>query len=104
MAALVVLAVTAGPGTAAPAAAAASNVCNGWEAAGAGAFDSLSALTASASTARSAGNITKEPNLSATYEAMPASANGKGGPKFRANVPVWIHVISDGATGNVPSP
>ena len=101
-AALAVLAVTAGPGTAAPAAAAASNVCNGWEAAGAGAFDSLSALTAPASTARSAGNITKEPNLSATYEAMPASANGKGGPKFKASVPVWVHVISDGATGNVP--
>jgi hypothetical protein len=94
--------VTAGPGAAAPAAADASNVCNGWEAAGAGAFDSLSALTASARTARVAGAITKEPSLSATYDAMPASANGKGGPKFRANVAVWIHVISDGATGNVP--
>jgi hypothetical protein len=102
MATLAALAVTAGPGAAAPASAVASNVCNGWEAAGAGAFDSLSALTASASTARFAGNIAKEPSLSATYEATPASATGKGSSKFRANVRVWIHVISDGAIGNVP--
>ena len=101
-AALAALAVTAGPGAAAPAAAVGSNVCNGWEAAGAGTFDSLSALTASASTARSAGDVTKEPSLNATYEAMPVSANGKGGAKFKATVPVWIHVISDGATGNIP--
>jgi hypothetical protein len=64
-------------------------------------FDSLAALTATAA-ARSAGPITKEPSLSATYEAMPASAKGKGGAKFRASVPVWVHVISDGAAGNVP--
>ena len=76
-------------------------VCSGWEGAGAGAFDSLGALTAIGS-ARSAGDIRKEPSLSATYEAMPESAKGKGSAKFRATVPVWIHVISDGATGNVP--
>ena len=40
-------------------------------------------------------------NLNATYEALPENAKGKGGAKFRATVPVWIHVISDGATGNV---
>ena len=78
-------------------------MCNGWEAAGAGTFDSLSALTASAGTARSAGDVTKEPSLNATYEAMPASAKGKGNAKFKATVPVWFHVISDGETGNVPS-
>ena len=33
---------------------------------------------------------------------MPESAKGKGSAKFRASVPVWIHVVSDGATGNVP--
>jgi hypothetical protein len=93
------VAVTAAPGSAQPLR---SDVCSGWESAGAASFDSVSALTATGSTARWAGNITKEPSLSATYEAMPASANGKGGAKFRASVPVWIHVVSDGATGNVP--
>ena len=77
-------------------------MCNGWEAAGAGSFDSVSALTAAASTARSAGDVAKEPNLNATYEALPASAKGKGNAKFKATVPVWIHVISDGATGDIP--
>jgi hypothetical protein len=32
---------------------------------------------------------------------VPASAKGKGGKNFRATVPTWIHVITDGATGNV---
>jgi Pregnancy-associated plasma protein-A len=63
-------------------------------------FDSLAALTATAA-ARSAGPIAKEPSLSATYEAMPASAKGKGGAKFRATVPVWFHVVTDGQIGNV---
>jgi hypothetical protein len=101
-AALAALAVTAGPAAAAGhATAAGSNVCNGWEAAGAGSFDSVSALTASADTARSAGDVTREPSLNATYEALPESAKGKGGSKFRATVPVWFHVVSDGAIGNV---
>ena len=79
-----------------------SDRCSGWETEGAAAFDSLGALTSTESSARSAGSITKEPSLSATYEAMPESAKGKGGAKFRSSVPVWIHVVSDGATGNVP--
>ena len=32
---------------------------------------------------------------------MPASAKGKGGAKFKATVPVWFHVVTDGAIGNV---
>ncbi len=46
--------------------------------------------------------MTKEPSLSATYKALPDSAKGKARAGFRASVPVWIHVISDGATGNIP--
>jgi len=90
--------------TAAPAgAAAAANpaLCAGWEAAGTGTFDALTSLTTSGSTARSAGNVVREPSVNATYEEMPSSANGKGGAKFKATVPVWFHVVSDGAIGNV---
>jgi hypothetical protein len=85
--------------TAAPAAPAgqARTVCTGWEAE---AFDSLGVLTAAATRARGE-DVTKEPTLRETYEEMPASAHGKGGPKFRATVPVWIHVIHDDGVGNV---
>ena len=99
---LAALAVTVSPAAAGQASATNSGVCSGWEAAGAAAFDSLGALTATGSSARAAGNVPKEPSLSATYEALPDSAKGKARAGFRASVPVWIHVISDGATGNVP--
>src|SRR5918998_3182012 len=33
--------------------------------------------------------------------AAPASAQGKAGKRFRATIPVWFHVVTDGATGNV---
>jgi hypothetical protein len=97
-AALAALAVTAAPVAAGTPA---SAYCNGWEAAGSADFTSLTSLSAGSSTARSAGEGAREPSLNATYEAMPASANGKGGPKFRATVPVWFHVVTDGAFGNV---
>lgn len=97
--ALAALALSAAPATAGVEAGSAE--CTGWEAAGAGVFDSLGALASTGAAARGAGDITREPSLSATYEAMPESAKGKGGPKFKATVPVWFHVISDGATGNV---
>ncbi|HYK06293.1 MAG TPA: zinc metalloprotease [Gaiellaceae bacterium] len=96
---LAALAVTAAPVGAA--AGANPALCTGWEAAGTGTFDSLTSLTTSSSSARSAGNVVREPSLNATYEAMPASAKGKGGSKFKATVPVWFHVVSDGAIGNV---
>ena len=101
--ALAALAVTAaGPAAAGGhAIAAGSDVCTGWEAASSGAFDSLSTLTGSAATARGTGNVIREPSLNATYAALPDSAKGKGGSKFKATVPVWFHVVSDGAIGNV---
>jgi hypothetical protein len=93
------LAVTAAPAGAAPAPS--SVLCTGWEAEGTGSFDALAVLTGVSRTARGAGNVTREPSLNATYEAMPASAKGKGGPNFRATVPVWFHVVTDGQIGNV---
>jgi len=98
-AALAALAVTAGPVAAGGHDGAAA--CNGWEPAGAPDFDSVAALTATPSTARAAGAGLREPSLKATYEALPDTAKGKGGPKFRATVPVWFHVVTDGAIGNV---
>jgi hypothetical protein len=98
--ALAALAVTAAPAGAAVRAPA-SYLCNGWEAAGAGTFDTVSALTVTSGTARSAGGGVREPSLNATYESLPDSAKGKGGARFKATVPVWFHVVSDGAFGNV---
>jgi Pregnancy-associated plasma protein-A len=97
-AALAVLALGVTPGTASPTTG--SAVCTGWETAGAGVFDSTASLTATSRAARG-GDVVREPNLNATYEALPASAKGKGGPGFRATVPVWFHVVSDGEIGNV---
>ena len=98
---LAAVAVTATPAMSAGRAVAGSYLCTGWQAAGSGTFDGLSALTAASSTARGAGSVTREPSLNANYEVLPDSARGKGGPKFRATVPVWFHVVSDGQTGNV---
>jgi hypothetical protein len=98
-AALAVVALSAGPAGAKTAPG--SYLCSGWEAAGSGVFDGRSALTAQAGTARGAGNVVREPSLNATYEALPGSATGKGGPGFKATVPVWFHVVTDGSFGNV---
>ena len=46
--------------------------------------------------------IIKEPSLDEPTAALPASAKGKGGPNFRAKIPVYFHVVSpDGVTANV---
>lgn len=47
-------------------------------------------------------DIVKEPTIDEPTAALPDSAKGKGGPKFRATVPVYFHVVSpDGVVGNV---
>lgn len=92
------LAVTAAPGSAGVAAPAPG--CS-WSAEGSGLFDSTGSLVATAPAARGAGVTAKEPSLSESYEALPDGARGKGGKAFRATVPLWFHVVSDGATGNV---
>ena len=48
------------------------------------------------------GDEPREPELTEPVEPLPASANGKGGLKFRASTPVQFHVVSpDGVVGNV---
>ena len=54
-----------------------------------------------ASQARGGNDVDREPALNDTLVEVPASAKGKGGPKFRATVDVFFHVVSDGAIGNV---
>jgi len=43
----------------------------------------------------------REPDLGQVHEDMPASAKGKAGTNFSATVPTYIHVITDGAVGNL---
>lgn len=54
--------------------------------------------TGGAALARGAGNG-REPSLDQKHEDLPASAKGKAGRNFRATVPVYFHVVTDGATG-----
>jgi hypothetical protein len=42
----------------------------------------------------------REP-LDKTAVDLPASAIGKAGPGFRATVPVYFHVVTDGSTGSL---
>ena len=84
---------------AAPSAAAAAPPSSCEWSSGVDAITSLGVFDSSAGSARAAGDPPREPTLNETYEALPTSAYGKGGPNFRASVPVWFHVITDGATG-----
>ena len=83
---LAALALTAVPATAGHQHASAA-VCSGWEAAGAGVFDSLGSLAAAPSAARAAGPVTKEPSLNATYEPMPESARARAAPSSAQRCP-----------------
>ena len=76
-----------------PTAAQASAVCD------TALFDSLSGLAGS-STARG-GGVIREPALNQLVTEVPANRQGSAGPNFRVTVPTWVHVVSDGAIGNV---
>jgi hypothetical protein len=41
----------------------------------------------------------REPDLGQVHEDLPATAKGKAGRNFRVTVPVYFHVVTDGATG-----
>jgi hypothetical protein len=45
------------------------------------------------------GEIREPGDLGVVHTDMPASAKGKAGKRFSATVPVYFHVITDGATG-----
>jgi Pregnancy-associated plasma protein-A len=49
------------------------------------------------------GGDLREPDTGQVHEDMPASAKGKAGKKFKATVPVYFHVVTDGAIGAVTS-
>jgi hypothetical protein len=61
-------------------------------------FNSLDSLAVS-STAK--GGVIREPKLDQVYTDVPANRQGRGGKSFRVTVPTWVHVVSDGAIGNV---
>jgi Pregnancy-associated plasma protein-A len=50
---------------------------------------------------RGAGDFLREPSLAEPHETLPASANGNGGPGFRATIPVYFHVVTAGTVGAV---
>jgi hypothetical protein len=43
----------------------------------------------------------REPDLGQTHQDLPASAKGKARPDFKAQVPVYVHVVTDGAAGSL---
>jgi Pregnancy-associated plasma protein-A len=64
----------------------------------ANAFSSLDRLAVS-STAR--GGVIREPELGQLHTNAPANRSRANRSDFRVTVPTWVHVVSDGAIGNV---
>jgi hypothetical protein len=68
-----------------------------------GPLDQASSPAASISAAGFAGRDGKvrEPDLGQGHQDMPSSAKGQAGAAFGATVPMFFHVITDGAVGNL---
>ena len=45
------------------------------------------------------GGDSREPDLGQVHEDLPASAKGKADKRFKATVPVYFHVVTDGTIG-----
>ena len=56
---------------------------------------------ASTATAAGRGGPSREPDLGQVHEDMPASAKGQAGADFAAEIPVYVHVVTDGAVGSL---
>jgi hypothetical protein len=50
------------------------------------------------------GGEVREPALDQVHDDMPASAKNRASKNFTATIPVYVHVITDGATGAVTDP
>ncbi len=49
------------------------------------------------------GGKLREPDVAQLHRDLPATAKGKAGDGFEATIPVYFHVITDGALGNLTS-
>jgi hypothetical protein len=58
-------------------------------------------LCAPAPTFAGRGGEIREPDLGDVHADLPASAKGRAGKSFRATIPVYVHVITDGAIGSL---
>jgi hypothetical protein len=47
------------------------------------------------------GGPIREPDLGQVHADLPSSAKGRAGSNFRASVPVYFHVVTDGAIGSL---
>jgi hypothetical protein len=77
--------------------------CSSWQVAGASTFGALNRIAPAATTARSSGNLNREPADRAGIAGDTEFTNGGNDPQFAGPVPipVYFHVITDGRTGNL---
>src|SRR5688572_9480639 len=54
-----------------------------------------------ASSVLARGGVVREPDFVQVHQDLPASAKGKAGADFSATVPVYFHVVTDGAIGSL---
>ena len=64
-----------------------------------GPFSSLDRLAVSSAAAR--GGVIRERELGQVHASAPAGASRAQRADFQVTVPTWVHVVSDGAIGNV---
>ncbi len=66
-------------------------------------FSSLSRLGGRSSVLGRGSDAVREPDTGQIVTDLPLSAQGKAGKDFRATIPVYVHVITDGSTGALTS-